>query len=805
MSPTLEVRIAMTRRESRGRVSSRPRPGQRRFDTLEILEDRRLLSTGVSSQTLAPTVWNVRSKGSNDVIVIDRNAAIPQDLRVFRNGALLGEKPAAEVKAIHVSTGAGSDVVRVDQSVAPIAAELVVYAGSGNDSVIGGSGRNVLHAGAGEDTLRGPGTNVIVGGGKKDKVLEGTAAVGPQPLGSSGSLRGFLSEAYRLQKKSGTPKHGQSGGSGSSTGSKLNFAPTAPSPVGSTSGYSGTNNQVAGVNEADIVQTDGTNLYILTAQDLVIVAAQPSQDLAVLSTTAVEGSPIAMFLDGTRVTVISQVYPNEATGPNGTLTPTQYLASTQTKISVFDVSNPSAPVLTGATYLDGDYVDARDTGGETYVVVQNDVLGAVSPDGDGTGGAAVLASLARNAIDQVLPTFDTAAYGPGAAPEVKGLLTEPADILGSTPTDDDSLESVVEFNDSNPVPVIAHAVSLFTPWDTVVYASTASLYLVTPDYTQFAETTEIDKFALGASGPTLVATGQVPGAVFDSYSVDESGPYLRLATEIDNYAPDGTDQSSVDVYVLTQQGSNLAMSGSLTNIMPGGSLSTARFAGNLLYLTAFGSSYDNTPLVVVDLSHPSAPTLDGVLNDMASTEFLQPIDATHLVGIGQLPGATDTSSDQLELSLYDVSDPTNPTLVSRTILDDGSQGDAYSAAEYDPHALSYFADQGILAVPVTVTIFNNTGSSGGGTPEPLNPGGPIVVDPILPVSFTTQSALDVFQVNPASGLTSLGSVSDTSEVLRSVRIAGVVYTISDNDVQANQLTTGLPPIATVTIATPSSS
>ena len=142
------------------------------------------------------------------------------------------------------------------------------------------------------------------------------------------------------------------------------------------------------------------------------------------------------------------------------------------------------------------------------------------------------------------------------------------------------------------------------------------------------------------------------------------------------------------MYVLTQQGSNLAMTGMLTNIMPGSSLSTARFAGDLLYLTAFGSADDSTPLVVVDLSDPSAPSLAGVLNDMASTEFLQPIDATHLVGIGQLPGATDTSSDQLELSLYDVSDPTDPSLVSRTIIDDGSQGDAYSAAEYDPHALS---------------------------------------------------------------------------------------------------------------------
>jgi hypothetical protein len=235
--------------------------------------------------------------------------------------------------------------------------------------------------------------------------------------------------------------------------------------------------------------------------------------------------------------------------------------------------------------------------------------------------------------------------------------------------------------------------------------------------------------------------------------------------------------------------------------MPGSSIDTARFNGDQVYLTTFGSD-GSTPLVVVDLSNPLSPRLAGSLNDAASTEFLQPIDATHLVGIGRVSGTSDPSSQQLELSLYDVHDPANPALVSRTILDDGSQNNAFadSAAEYDPHALSYFPEDGMLAVPVTRTFFN-TGSPGGGGPVPV--AGPIVIDPLLPVNFTIQSALDVFQVAPASGLTALGSVSDTSEVLRSVRIGDVIYTISGAHVEANQIGTNLPPIASVTIATPS--
>jgi uncharacterized secreted protein with C-terminal beta-propeller domain len=638
-----------------------------------------------------------------------------------------------------------------------------------------------------------------MGGSGHAQVLHGSAASTPQPLSSIAALRKYLERAYQLQHKAGTVRHGKNGTSLPTRGTFAG-APTPPGSSGSssssTSSHSQTNNQVAGVNEADIVQTDGKNLYILTQQDLVIVAAQPAQDLAVAAKTAIEGSPIAMFLDGTRVTVISQVYPDVPDNP----TPAEYLASSQTKITVFDVSNPAAPQLASATYLDGYYLDSRETGGAIYVVVQNDVLGAVAPaNGDGSGGAAVLAGLPASAIGQVLPTFDAKAYGPSGVQEVKGLLTKPADILGSAPTDDDSLVSVVQLNPSSPVPT--HTASIFTPWSTTVYASTANLYLLTADYTTNAETTTIDKFALGAAGPVLAATGAIPGAVYDSYSVDESGPYLRVATSLDEFAADGTDQSSTGVYVLSQQGSNLVATGMVSDIMPGSSIDTARFLGNAVYLTTFGSD-TGTPLVVVDLSNPSAPRVAGTLNDAASTDFLQPLDATHLIGIGQVPGATDpttnTSFNQLELSVYDVSNPARPTLESRTILDDGSQGDAYSAAEYDPHALLYVPESGLLALPVTRTIFDTTGSGGGG-PVPVVSGGPIAIDPLLPVHFTIQSALDVFQVGPASGLTKLGAVSDTSEILRGVQINDVIYAITNYDVQASQITAGLPAITGVTI------
>jgi hypothetical protein len=799
-----EVRMSLAQAWYRGGRNGLSRARRRRLHRLEQLEDRRLLSAAgrTGHAAAVATVWNVHGTRSSDVVIIDRNPAIPEDLRVFRNAALLGERPASEVKAIHVSTGAGNDVVRVDESVGPIAVRLVVDAGPGNDRVTGGSGRNVLHAGSGISTLGGPGDNVIVGASSHARVLKGTAYEPPHTLHSLRSLRAYLADAYKLQQGAGAGGRRKYSGSNTPTRGTFVGAPPAAPTSGTTSSapsHSTTNNQVQGVNEADIVETDGNNLYILTQQDLVIVAAQPASTMAVASKTTIEGYPVAMFLDGTQVQVISQVYPDTVSGSSDTLTPAEYLASTQTKITDFDVTDPTAPRVTSETYLDGYYVDARQTGGATYLVVQNDVLGALAPPtGDGSGGAAVLASLSGSAIDQVLPTFDVKIHGPSGVQDVKGLLTKPSEILGSIPTDDDSLVSVVELGAATSTPGPAHTVSVFTPWVSTVYASPTSLYLLTPDDTQNDETTTIDKFALGAAGPTLVATGEVPGAVYDQYSVDESGPYLRIATSLDQFAADGTDQTSTGVYVLTQQGSNLVVTGSLASIAPDSSIDTARFVGDRAYLTTFGDA-NNTPLMVVDLTDPSALRLAGTLNDPAATSFLEPVDATHLVGIGRIPDASDTSSDQLELTLYDVSNPAGPAIVGTTILDDGSQGYAYSEAEYDPHALSYFPEYNVLAVPVTRVTFDTSGSSGGGAPVPVAAPSGVVVDPLRPINFQITSSLVVLSIDPTSGLTEFGSVTHTSDVLRSVRIGNVVYSITNYDVQANQVATGLPAVAGVTI------
>ncbi|MBX3191135.1 MAG: beta-propeller domain-containing protein [Labilithrix sp.] len=101
-----------------------------------------------------------------------------------------------------------------------------------------------------------------------------------------------------------------------------NSAPTAPPSPAPSGGFDGsgsgggapkasshseTNTQVKGVDEADIVKTDGSNLYVIHGNSFKIVKAWPANDLHELSSFEIEGQPSEMFVDGGKVVVYSQV------------------------------------------------------------------------------------------------------------------------------------------------------------------------------------------------------------------------------------------------------------------------------------------------------------------------------------------------------------------------------------------------------------------------------------------------------------------------------------------------------------------
>ncbi|OHB65773.1 MAG: hypothetical protein A2V70_08955 [Planctomycetes bacterium RBG_13_63_9] len=107
--------------------------------------------------------------------------------------------------------------------------------------------------------------------------------------------------------------------------------------------HSETNVQVAGVDEGDVVENDGDYLYILTGGEAIIASAWPAEEMAVVSRLSVEGTPIAEYLNGDRLTVISRIRQGRA----------------ETLVTVIDVSDRTSPKILERTMLDGTYVESR--------------------------------------------------------------------------------------------------------------------------------------------------------------------------------------------------------------------------------------------------------------------------------------------------------------------------------------------------------------------------------------------------------------------------------------------------------------
>jgi uncharacterized secreted protein with C-terminal beta-propeller domain len=553
-------------------------------------------------------------------------------------------------------------------------------------------------------------------------------------------------------------------------------AVTAQSQLMTTGGnasFSQTNVQVAGVNEADIVKTDGNYIYYVHNQQLVIAQAWPANSLSIVSSTPLDGDAIAEYLNGTRLTVLSTVYNyGYGTGtkvdpvirtPDGF--PLIYPTYTKTEVTIYDVSNPASPVVVESTYMDGNYVTSREVGSTVYVVQQNYFAGLPAPAYTSFNGdtiyeslASYLARISGHELDLALPHFYTRTDASSPLTPA-GFLTDPAQVYEPMDSNDYDMTSIVAFDVTGTSPTAT--VSLFTSYAAAVYASQSNLYVAVPHWNYpNPSTSEIYQFNLNGTQVSLGAAGSVSGQAFSQFSFDENGNYLRVVTT--SYGASTTDNA---LYVLTAQNGVLTVVGTLDNLAPGGWIEAVRFNGDEAFISTNNWNAQNgSPLLAVDVSDPTAPILQGAVSLPGFVTYFQPIDATHMVGIGRQIDSI-TGVYQLEAILFDFSDPTVPRVVDQAAIDPSGWNwwwGGGSEAEWDPHALGYFPEYQTFAIPVygSYTAPDWTGF---------------------------QSQLWVFQVDPNTGFTLLGTVQHDSQVRRSLRIGDQLYSIADDSIQVHPI------------------
>ncbi|MCW4010126.1 MAG: beta-propeller domain-containing protein [Candidatus Bathyarchaeota archaeon] len=614
-----------------------------------------------------------------------------------------------------------------------------------------------------------------------------------------------------------------------------NSVPTvAPAPAAAEQGakdFSTTNIQVAGVDEADTVKTDGEYLYMVgnNSQAIYILDANPqnARVLAKISFSDAYLSGIYLSEDGSKLAVFGNQYvryfvDNKVSDEYSSELALPYWNSGTTFVYVYDVSSKASPTLARNFTMSGNYVNSRMIGDYLYGIVTE------------------TAYVVNDTV--ILPAVF-------AGPQVANV--SPKDIYYASASDTYySYTTVVSLNimDATQQPT---NMTIMMGGTGNIYVSASNIYITYPDieYETITPTTSptatptLDKdnssqtiiarpeypimhpiwqgtiiYRVSVSGASLTfaAQGNVTGNVHNQYAMDESNGYFRIVTTSYEYESE-TSWSGIrqnNVYVLNM---DLDVVGKLENLGTGENFHSSRFIGNRLYMV----TYLNTdPLFVIDLSQPTNPTLLGELIIPGYSDYLHPYDETHLIGLGKdavVEEGIDFAWYQgLKLSLFDVSNVNAPTEMAKIIIGDrGTSSDAL----YDPKAFLFDPSRNMLVLPVNLYLIVEPTYE----PDRPTPKNDDAVDtmPIKPIigsgssssqygTFVWQGAY-IFEVSLDGGFVVKGNVTQLDDaaalmndptlpirsdypwtdynhyLTRSLYIDDVLYTFSQSRVQLNSL------------------
>jgi inhibitor of cysteine peptidase len=439
------------------------------------------------------------------------------------------------------------------------------------------------------------------------------------------------------------------------------------------------------------------------------------------------------------------------------------VVETQTYVRLYDISDRANPNLLRNFTMTGDYLDSRMIGKYVYFVTSmpsyllNDTV--ILPQiysGDGVKEIPATEIYYSNVSDNYF------SYTIFVAMNIQDVSEEPTHM------------------------------SIMTGAASNMYVSLNNIYVT---FNEAAEETTIYRVRMQDNNLTCVAQGKVPGQVLNQFSMDEYGDYFRIATTTTSVAiiqnpsynnANGTflppiigwfSEQSTNVYVLDM---NLSIVGRLENISIGEKFHSARFMEDRCYLVTFQKT---DPLFVVNLADPTAPTILGNLTIPGYSDYLQPYDENHLIGVGKETVEAESGYfawyQGIKISIFDVSNVSNPVQMTNvTIGDRGSDSPVLS----DHKALLFDKQMDLLVIPVTVAKVDPSQY-----PEEV---------PQYAYGTPVWQGAYVYNITLTDGLVLKGNITHAESagmppsslyVSRALYIGDVLYTVSQGKIELNSL------------------
>jgi uncharacterized secreted protein with C-terminal beta-propeller domain len=546
----------------------------------------------------------------------------------------------------------------------------------------------------------------------------------------------------------------------------------------STPDYSTTNIQVEGVDEADIVKTDGKYIYTLSENKLIITNAYPPETADIVSETDLEIVPREIFIGGDMLLIFGNVYSEIPLKEDKTKREKIYpYRAPMTVAQLWDVTNKENPRLVRSLEFEGNYLSSRKIGPRVYFVVNSYPRYYVVENVSGDD----IVPLYRDLKEEELET--------GVKKDFEKTC-RCFEVSYFEPVNAQNFVTIVSMSMDDPDAPINKEVIVGTGQN--IYASLQNLYIAETTYSGFwimrsgnlEEKTVVYKFALDNGNINYVGSMEVPGRILNQFSMDEYNSYFRIATTKGRLTRTGGSTSN-NIYIYND---NLNLTGKIEDIAPGESIYSARFMGDRVYLVTFKKI---DPFFVIDLSDPENPKILGKLKIPGYSDYLHPYDENHIIGIGkETVEAEEEWGDfawyqGLKIAIFDVTDVENPKELHKIVIGDRGTD---SEVLRDHKAFLFDREKNLLVIPVLLAEIKGDKES-----LPRNTYGEYVFQGAYVYRITLKNGFELMgritHYNDTESFMKSGYYfrGDGYSIRRSLYIDNVLYTISERKIKLNSL------------------
>lgn len=452
--------------------------------------------------------------------------------------------------------------------------------------------------------------------------------------------------------------------------------------------YSTTNTQVEGVDEADIVKTDGSYIYSISESVVMISNVQNPSEMTVSAklTFPEYAYPQQLFLTGDTLVVMGSSY---------SALPKNVGQIGLTSVYVYDVSNPESPKQIREFGTEGELSGARVTNNVLYFVTnvypkywtleEQQHQPELRPHQYDSKQESILQPLPYDRI-AILPGTLEGSYSVITAmdltmPETNTISTE--GFLGGS--------EQLYMNEDH----LYLTASAFVPLNDADTRDSKKVGVWLPQQAN----TEVFKFELAGTKVNFLASAEITGSLLNQFSMDEyEGHFRAVTTEGSEWNLNSPSKNHL--FILDAQ---MKQVGSVENLAHGEQIYSARFIGDKAYMVTFK---ETDPLFVIDVSVPSSPKVLGELKIPGFSNYLHPLDKDHLIGFGYDTKLVPVKNEEpivvtggMKISLFDVSDFANPQEKDTEII--GGAG-TYSALQYDHKALFTHSEKNLFGFPASI-------------------------------------------------------------------------------------------------------